>query len=65
MRLIQLDFPKLAGEDPYGWLCKANQFFNYDKDTISPPGIGGFIPYVMEWQDPHLVSRTGRIGKFN
>jgi hypothetical protein len=28
-RAVRLDFPKFHGEDPSGWVYRANQFFNY------------------------------------
>lgn len=31
LRSVKLDFPKFDGNDPSGWLYRANQFFNYNQ----------------------------------
>lgn len=31
LKSIKLDFPKFDGEDPFGWLYRANQFFAFNQ----------------------------------
>lgn len=55
-RAICLDFAKFDGEDPNGWVYKANQVFNYHHTNPHHQDIVGLFSYGGEGLD--LVSRS-------
>lgn len=52
---VRLDFSKLDGEDPKGWLYKANQLLLLSSNQT--PSLYPFLPYGKEGLN--LVSRFG------